>query len=135
MTSNSYTLPLAYAHAFSLQNSPASELSPPSSSADADGSNFAQVMKNAGKLLHHHEHGSTASNGADSSSLSTGWDTDAFGVTPASSSSTATTDAFGVPSATKSSNSPLVSALSDPFSAIASNAQIQAQLQMLPYDL
>jgi hypothetical protein len=132
MTSNSYTLPLAYAQQLSLQNSPASEMRPPSFAADSDGANFALVMKNAGKHLHHHEHGSTASEGSDSST-SGGWNTDAFGVTPATST-TATTDAFGVTSATKSSNSPLVSALSDPFSAIASNAQIQAALQ-LPYDL
>jgi hypothetical protein len=131
---SSYTLPLAYAQQLSLQNSPASEGLPPSSMDDANGSNFAQLMKNAGNRLHHHMHGSTASYGADSST-STGWDTDAFGVTPASSSSTATTDAFGVSSATRSSNSSLVSELSDPFSAIASTAQIRAQLESLPTDL
>jgi hypothetical protein len=131
----SYTLPLAHVQQFSLQNNPASGTTPAPSTDDPDESNFAQVMKNAGKQLHHHPRGSTASNSADAS-MSSSWDTDAFGVTPASSSSsTATTDAFGVSSATKSSNSPLVSELSDPFSAIASSAQIRASLQLLPSDL
>ncbi len=52
---------------------------------------------------------------------------DAFGASAASSDNSV--DSFGTPSATPSSTASLIASISDPFSSIASNLQVRAQLQ------
>jgi hypothetical protein len=72
---------------------------------------------------HHHHHGGTGASGASA----VGSSTDAFGAS--SSGSSPSVDAFGAPSVKPSSGAALVAAISDPFSSIASNLSVQAQLQ------
>lgn len=87
---------------------------------------WAQIIKQLQGLEGHHHHGGMAPTGLNKVQSSTDSGSDAFGV--AASSSDTSVDAFGTPSTTPSSNAQLVAAISDPFSSIASNFSIQAQL-------
>jgi len=76
---------------------------------------------------HHHHGGGGGAGGAGAIGSSAASDADAFGVSPSGTSPS--TDAFGAPSAKPSSTATLIASISDPFSSIASNLQVQAQLQ------
>lgn len=75
---------------------------------------------------HHHGGGGGAQTSAAGASANDSGE-DAWGVS--NSGSSPSVDAFGAPSSTPSSTAALVASISDPFSSIASNLSVQAQLQ------
>jgi len=73
-----------------------------------------------------HNHSGAHRSGINPIQSSTDEGVDGFGV--ASTSDDTSVDSFGTPSVQPSSTSQLVASISDPFSSIASNVAVQAQL-------
>jgi hypothetical protein len=129
VTNNSYTLPIARFQPSSHVQGGNAQSAPTVGSVagvTGNGPSFAQITKLLGGGHHHHSGGAGSTKSAfDSNSSSES--TDAFGVSSAGSSPSV--DAFGAASSKPSTTSSLVSAINDPFSSLASNYSIQAQLQ------
>ena len=121
------TLPLATRNPVSITNLPG--VSNPiatvggSSAGSTTGSQSWQAIL---KAATGHHHGGSHRSGINNIQSSTDSGTDAFGVSTTSDDTSV--DSFGTPSAKPSSTSSLISAISDPFSSIASNLAVQAQL-------
>ena len=86
---------------------------------------FAEVVKTLTGGKPHHHGASGATHSLFDSNNSNG-SADAFGVS--NSGSSPSVDAFGAASATPSSTADAINSISDPFSSLASNFSIQAQL-------
>lgn len=125
------TLPLATRTTGPLQSLPA--LSGTAANATSSGIGTNTATQSWSAILkavhgHHHHHGGVGGNGANTiGSSANDSDEDAFGVS--SSGSSPSVDSFGAPSSKPSSTAALVASISDPFSSIASNLSVQAQLQ------
>lgn len=121
------SLPLATRNPVSITNLPgATNPVATIGSSSAGSTTSSQSWQEVLNAIKGHHHGGSHRSGINNIQSSTDSGEDAFGV--AVSSDDNSVDSFGTPSAKPSSTSSLIASISDPFSSIASNLAVQAQL-------
>jgi hypothetical protein len=135
MQNTSATLPLATRNPVTIMNLPGasnpiasiagSGLSRAESAVSSQASPSQMSWSAVLKAVHGGHHG-VHRTGINNIQTSTDSGVDGFGA--AATSDDTSVDSFGAPSAKPSSTSNLVAAISDPFTSIASNLAVQAQL-------
>jgi hypothetical protein len=121
------TLPLAGRNPVSIMNlpgisSPVATIGSTMPGAAPAHSSWSDVLK----AVHGQHGGSHRGNGINNIQTSTDSGQDGFGASATSDDTSV--DAFGTPSVKPSSTSNLIASISDPFTSIASNLAVQAQL-------
>ena len=121
------TVPLATRNPVSIvtipgASNPVASIASGSNTSSSSSQSWSAVLK----ALQNGHHGGVHRHGINPIQTSNDSGSDAFGVSSASEDTSV--DAFGTPSVKPSSTSNLIASISDPFTSIASNLAVRAQL-------